>query len=377
MKGIQARIWLRGRFRKGWLAWEKGKLIEVREGSTPKKFASRIDNYGEARILPGFVDTLVHGFAGIGAATHSAIDLDRMARGLARAGVTSALAGFYPLSLARLRGASKRWTTCKKLRGVRTRFTGWHVEGLFINPEMAGALPKEGLLTPDEKSAERFVKACGGWLKMSTIAPEVPGALDAAEVLREAGVLLSIGHSAAEYIDCEALHANGPVAMTHLGNRVLPMTAREPGPIGFAMEGNADFVAAIPDAIHVSPEMLRLWARTPSMRTKLMAVSDNLSHAGLPAESFDAGGQEAHRDGPVARNKRDELCGTLDSLPELLMRRVRDGVLSMAQAVRMGCEVPGKLIGDCGRLETGFRADLVELKKDSTIGAIWVGGRKA
>ncbi|NQU47232.1 MAG: hypothetical protein HQ519_01180 [Planctomycetes bacterium] len=377
MKGIQARIWLRGRFRKGWLAWERGKLVGVGEGAAPKKFAKQLEDLGERRILPGFVDTLVHGYAGVGAATHSAVDLDRMARALARAGVTSAMAGFYPLSLARLRAAAKRWNTAKKLRGVRARFAGWHVEGVFINPQMSGALPREGLLTPDVKNAERFVKACDGWLKMSTIAPELEGALDAAEVLREAGVMPSIGHSAAEYVHCEALAANGPIAITHLGNRVLPLTAREPGPIGFAMEGRADFVAAIPDAVHVAPETLRLWAGTSAMRSKLMAVSDNLSHAGLPADKFDAAGQIAHRDGPVARNARDELCGTLDSLPELLLRRVRDGALTMAQAVRMGCEVPGKLLGDCGRFEVGLRADLVELEDGSSIGAIWVGGRKA
>ena len=377
MKGIQARIWLRGRFRQGWLAWERGKLQSVGEGEPPKKIAARLDDWGKARIMPGFVDTLIHGYAGVGAATHSAVDLDRMARALARAGVTSALAGFYPLSLARLRAAAKRWNTAKKLRGVRTRFAGWHVEGVFLNPKMSGALPKEGLLTPDAKNAERFVKACDGWLKMATMAPELEGALDAAEVLREANVMASVGHSAAEYVHSEADAANGPVAMTHLGNRVIPLTAREPGPIGFAMEGRADYVAVIPDSIHVAPETLRLWANTSAMRNKLMAVSDNLSHAGLPADNFDAGGQPAHRDGPVARNERDELCGTLDSLPELLMRRVRDGALTLAQAVRIGCEVPGRLLGDCGRFEDGLRADLVELRSDNTVGSIWVGGRKA
>jgi N-acetylglucosamine-6-phosphate deacetylase len=212
---------------------------------------------------------------------------------------------------------------------------------------------------------------------MSTIAPEMPGALDAAEVLRTHQVMPSIGHSQAEYLHCEALAANGPVAITHLGNRVLPLSAREPGPIGFAMEGHAAHVAVIPDAIHVAPETLRLWARTPAMRDKLMAVSDNLSHAGLPAEEFEAGGQTLHRDGPVARDRKNGLGGTLDPLPELLMRRVRDGALTMAQALRMGCEVPGRLIGDCGRFEEGLRADFLELQEDDSVGRVWIGGRQA
>lgn len=377
MKGIRARIWLQGRFREGYLVWERGKLVAAGAGQPPRKYAKVCEDHGRTRIAPGFVDTLVHGFAGVGAATDAAVELDRMARALARVGVTSAYAGFYPLPLRSLRAAAKRWDTYSKLRGVRTRFVGWHVEGVFVHPEMVGALPPEGVLEPSEKNAERFVSACGGWLKISTIAPEVPGALDAAEVLRAHKVLPSIGHSKAEYLDCEALAANGEVAITHLGNRVLPLSAREPGPIGFAMEGRADHVAVIPDAVHVAPETLRLWARTAALRDKLMAVSDNLSHAGLPAEDFEAGGQRLHRDGPVARNKKDDLGGTLDPLPELLMRRVRDGVLTMGQAIRMGCEVPGRIVGDCGRLEEGMRADFVELREDNGIGRVWIGGRQA
>ena len=377
MKGIRARIWLQGRFREGYLVWERGKLVAVGAGEPPRKYKKACVDRGRARITPGFVDTLCHGFAGVGAATAAAVDLDRMARALARVGVTTAYAGFYPLSLGKLRAAAKRWDTYAKLRGVRTRFAGWHVEGVFVHPEMVGALPPEDVLEPSERNAERFVSACGGWLRMSTIAPEVPGALDAAEVLRAHQVMPSIGHSQAEYLHCEALAANGPVAITRLGNRVLPLSAREPGPIGFAMEGRADHVAVIPDAVHVAPETLRLWARTSKLRDRLMAVSDNLSHAGLPAEDFEAGGQRLHRDGPVARNKKDELGGTLDPLPELLMRRVRDGVLTMAQAIRMGCEVPGRLLGDCGRFEEGLRADFVELREDNRIARVWVGGRQA
>jgi N-acetylglucosamine-6-phosphate deacetylase len=376
MKGIQARIWLKGRFRSGWMVWERGKIVDLGEGEVPRKYKTKVEDLGRARIMPGFVDTLVHGFAGVGAATNSAIDLDRMMRGLARAGVTSALAGFYPLPLPKLRAAAKRWDTASKLRGVRARVAGWHVEGPFVNPDMVGALPTDGVLEADQRNAERLVKACGGWLKMSTLAPEIEGGLEAAESLREAGVMVSIGHSQAEYVHCEALAANGPIALTHMGNRMLPLAAREPGPIGFAMEGRADFAAVIPDAVHVAPETLRLWAGTKALRDQLMAVSDNLSHAGLPAEKFEAGGQVLHRDGPVARNKKDELGGTLDPLPELLLRRVRDGVLTIGQAVRMGCEVPGRLLNDCGRFESGLRADLVELLDDSKIGRVWVAGRK-
>jgi N-acetylglucosamine-6-phosphate deacetylase len=108
-----------------------------------------------------------------------------------------------------------------------------------------------------------------------------------------------------------------------------------------------------------------------------MAVSDNLSHAGLSGADFHAGGKRLHRDGAVARDARGGLAGTLDSLPKILAARVAEGALTWAQAIRMGAEVPGRLFGDCGRFEPGLRADLVALNSEGGVDQVWVGGRRA
>jgi len=300
-----------------------------------------------------------------------------MSRALAATGVTSAYAGMYPLSLDEYRGAAKRWQQWKSRRGAaRCRFVGWHSEGPFIARAMRGALPAKTILRPTAEAAGELIDAAGGWLKLCTFAPEVKGALDACQTFRESGVMPSVGHSEASYLDCEAAAATGELAITHMGNRVPPMSAREPGPIGFAMGGGFHWAAVIPDMVHVAPETLRLWAKTPALRNRLMACSDNLSHAGLPADSFTSGGKKLSRSGAVAIDSKGGLCGTLDSLPELLLRLLRDGFITMQQLVRMGCEVPGALIGDCGRLETGYRPDFVILEDRKRVGAVWVGGRR-
>lgn len=377
MKGIQAKLWNGRRFATGWMTWKSGRIDHISFEAPSRTVRAGLQDLGQSQIAPGFVDTLLHGFGGVDCGEGSGAQLDRMSRGLAATGVTTAYAGLYPLSVPQLRSAARRWSTWKARRGTaRTRFPGWHLEGPFLAPAKRGALPRKDLQKPSAAAAEKLIAACGGWLSLCTIAPELKGVADAAEVLRKAKVLPSIGHSDATHLDCTALAANGPVAMTHLGNRVPPLTAREPGPIGFAMEGLAEQVAVIPDMIHVAPETLRLWARNKAMKDSLMACSDNLSHAGLPADDFQAGGQRLRRSGAVAVDRNEGLAGTLDSLPELLFRAHRDGYLSLADVFRLGCTNPGRLVGDCGSLEEGKRADFLVVEEDHSVGSVWIGGRR-
>ena len=377
MKGILARIWLAGRFRPGWMTWEGGKLVAVKEGKPPRGVRG-VEDLGNVRVVPGFVDTLLHGFGGHDVGEASDRDLYSMTQALASAGVTTALAGFYPLEMSGLRRAARRWDAWKSRTGpVRARIPGWHVEGPFIAPGMCGALPRPGILQPTPQNVARLLKACGGWLKMTTLAPELRGALEVAQALRSEGVIPSVGHTAASIEDCRNLAETGPLAMTHLGNRMPPVSPREPGPVGFALLGEASWVGLIPDATHVSNDFLALCAKIPALTSSLMAVSDNLSHAGLSGADFHAGGKRLHRDGSVARDARGELAGTLDSMPELLAARVAEGTLTLAQAIRVGAEVPGRLFGDCGRFEPGLRADLVALNSEGGVDQVWVGGRRA
>lgn len=377
MTGLRARLWLRGEFRPGWMRWQRGRIAEVAEGDPPRRAAAGLLDLGRARVAPGFCDTLLHGFAGVDCGSGDAEALTRLGRAAAIAGVTSFHAGFYPRPAEEMRRAARAWEARDARGGARCE--GWHVEGPFLSPEYRGQLPADGIQPPTAAAAARYAEACGGWLRLSTFAPEIPGALDAAAELRARGVLLSIGHTRAGWLDCEALAANGPVAITHLGNRVLPLAAREPGPIGFAMAGLADWVGVIPDMVHVAPETLKLWADSARLGPRLMAQSDCLSHAGLPAEDFVSGGKRLRRSGAVALDDQDALAGTLDPLPLLLHRCVRDGALTEEQAIRLGCETPGALMGRRGRLERGMLADFALLRgaRGLEVERAWIGGREA
>jgi N-acetylglucosamine-6-phosphate deacetylase len=376
-KGIRAKLWDGKQFTAGWMTYDKGVITKVSFRNPSPKRAAELHDLSGCCIMPGFVDTLLHGYAGVDCGEGTAARLQKMTQSLAHTGVTTALAGFYPTKSDGLQRAARNWNKWSALRGKRTHVAGWHVEGPFVAREMSGALPKAAMRKPSAKAAQEFVDACGGWLAMATLAPELDGAFEASEVLRANKVIPSVGHSRATALDCEVLRANGKIAATHLGNRMTSLSARELGPIGAAMRGEIDYAAVIPDMIHVGGDTLNLWANTPKLKNKLMACSDNLSHAGLRAKRFMAGGQLLSRSGAVAIDRRGNLGGTLDSLPELLLRAHRDGFLSFAQVVRMGCQVAGDMLGDCGRLKEGRRADFVEyVVSENNIGQVWCKGRK-
>ncbi len=378
MKGLRARLWLDGRFRRGWLLWEQGKISGLGLGRPPRRWAGRLRDLDEQRVVPGFVDALMHGCAGVDASTGSPAALDRMTRALAAAGVTTVFPGIYPAALRGLRGCARRWSKWKAMRGrVRAQVPGWHLEGPFLAPEMAGALPARALRRPSSSAARRLIEACGGWLALCTLAPELPGALEAGMAFSEAGVLPSIGHTSAGFADCAALAALGPLAMTHLGNRCLPLRAREPGPIGFALSGRADWVTVIPDGVHLAPRTLKLLAHASTLDEALCGVSDSLSATGTGQGRFRSGGLPLEARNGVARTPSGGLAGSLRTLPEMLRARVVAGDLSWAEALRVGCENPGRLLGDRGILAVGYRADLAALDGAGRVDAVWVGGRRA
>ena len=376
-QGIYAHIWDGKKFCLGWMLWADGIITHLKFNKPTKSIKAQLVNAPDSYLIPGFVDTLLHGYSGVDCGSGTVKGLKKLTENLVREGVTTALAGFYPTNNHNLISAAKRYDKLKNLGGARTRIAGWHVEGPFISRRMAGALPKSAINSPSRNAAIKFVEACGGWLKMSTVSPELSKIEEVQVVFNENGVCPSVGHTRATYLDCQMFGANGVIAATHLGNRMLPLSARELGPIGFAMKGGFDWVSVIPDGVHVDFDTLALWAGTSKLKNKLMACSDNLSYAGTRKQLFSSGGKKLHKSGCVAVDEHGGLAGTLEPLSQLLLKAKRDGLLTLAQVINHGCSIPGDFIGDCGRIQINRRADFVQFSPESnTLGDVWVLGER-
>jgi len=352
--------------------------------------AIRRDERVSARriVAPGLVDMHVHGHGG----HEPASGLDAMARSLARAGTTAFQPTLFPEPPERLaRTAARVWAEASAPGGdARARVVGLHLEGPFVSPARAGALPREALARPSPAALAALLDGPDLGLTTMTVAPELPGADGLVRELVRRGVRVSLGHSDADAAAARAAARAGASGATHLYNAMAPFHHRRAGLVGFALSGDALFAELIGDLVHVGEEAvaLALAARGPR---GLCLVSDALSGAGTGCEVFETLGRElrvhhgaAFYDPGAAPGEppdpaRLRLGGSaLDQLG-MVRRLVARGVVDLHDALVMASETPARALGrgdELGVLKEGAGADLLVLSRDDLgLEQVLVGGR--
>jgi N-acetylglucosamine-6-phosphate deacetylase len=316
---------------------------------------------GGPPIAPGFIDLHVHGWGGHDAMAGRAA-LDGMARALLRQGVTSFLptAVTAPLTaLARFADDVRSWRLDAPGDGASP--LGFNLEGPFLAEARKGAHNAQHLRAPADLRAGDLDPLLDG-LRVVTIAPELPGALDLIAELAARGVACSLGHSAATLEQARAGYARGARSTTHLFNAMSGVDHRHPGLAVAALTNDAAFVELIADGHHVDPSLwpLILRAKPPE---RLLLVSDALSLAGTGEGRATVGGLQVEvRDDRATLVAGGALAGSLIALDSAVRNLVREGV-PLPRAVAAASANPAALLGldDRGRIAAGCRADLVEL----------------
>ncbi|MPY67666.1 amidohydrolase family protein [Deinococcus sp. SDU3-2] len=328
-------------------------------------------------ILPGFVDTHVHGGGG-GDTMDGPAGVAALARWHARHGTTTLL----PTTITR------PWkTVLAALRGVRevmdaggvpggADLPGAHLEGPFISPGRLGAQPPHTLLPTPQRVAEVLAL---GVVRAVTLAPELEGAGEAALAFARAGVRVGVGHTRAnaETVTAllEAVHAaGGRGSATHLYNAMGGVEGRAPGPAGALLSAPHAFLEVILDGHHVHPTSFQLARRAAPGRVLL--VSDAIRAAGLGEGKSDLGGQRVTVRGGRAALPDGTLAGSVLTLDRALRNAVGLGV-SLPEASAMLSAVPAASLGltDRGHLVPGLRSDLVVLDRALTVRQVYVAGQ--
>ncbi len=327
-------------------------------------------------IAPGFVDVHVHGWGGHDAMGDRAA-LDGMARALARRGVTSFLptAVSAPLDvLAAFTAQVRAWVPGAPDDGASP--LGANLEGPFLAPTRRGAHDPRALVVPAEVSTDELAAVLRG-ARLVTVAPELPGALELIAWLRGQGLVVSLGHSAADVATARAGYAAGATSTTHLFNAMSGLEHRAPGLALAALVHDDAFVELIADGHHVDAELWTLIRRLkPAGR--LLLVSDAVALAGTDTATGQLGSVEVEvADGRVTLAGTTTLAGSVLSLDEAVHRLVESGT-TLPEAVRAASQTPLELLGveDRGRLEVGRRADLVELDDALAVRGVWLAGRR-
>jgi N-acetylglucosamine-6-phosphate deacetylase len=168
------------------------------------------------------------------------------------------------------------------------RPVGIHLEGPFISHSKRGVHPPEYILAPDIKLFDRLQQAAGGHIRLITIAPEIPGAIDLIRHCIDQKVRISIGHTDATSAETHAAIEAGATSATHTYNAMRPLNHREPGVLGTVLDSNQLFAELICDGVHVAPELVRLWLKAKGTYRAIL-VTDSMAAAGMPDGDYTLG----------------------------------------------------------------------------------------
>lgn len=326
-------------------------------------------------IMPGFVDVHVHGWGGHDA-MRSAAALDGMARALLRRGVTSFVPTAVTAPLAELRGFADRVRTW--LPGAPEDGSaplGFNLEGPFVSPERVGAQNPEFVRAPAETPVEELVPLVDSF-RLTTIAPETPGAIELIRWLTERGVVVALGHSVATAAEAHAGYAAGARSTTHLFNAMSGIHQHTPGLAAVALSRDDVYAELIADGHHVDRLLWPLILRTKPW-DRLILVSDGIELAGTPQEHGTLGGLavEVHGD-RCTLVSNGALAGSVIALDTAVRNLATSGV-ELPRIAAAASANPLALIGakDRGRIATGLRADLVELDAGFSVQRVMRAGR--
>jgi N-acetylglucosamine-6-phosphate deacetylase len=345
-------------------------IVEIEDGQIAA-IGSRAasDQPGNARLLdlpgatlaPAFFDLHIHGASGHDAMEASAEALDAIAAFLAAHGTGSFLATTVTAPLdATLRSLSglARLLARPPLEG-RAHPVGIHLEGPFLSHVKRGVQPAPHLLAPEIATFDRLFEAAEGLIRLMTIAPELPGAIDLVRHATARGVRVSLGHSAATAVETHAAIEAGAVGATHTFNAMRSLVAREPGILGAVLSSDALYAELIADGIHVAPEMVKLWWRAKGAERAIL-VTDAISAAGMPDGDY-ALGEFTVQVADGRATSSGVLAGSLLTLDRALTNLIEFTAAPLDQAMRSLTVNPAAMMGLGDPLAIGQSANFVAL----------------
>jgi N-acetylglucosamine-6-phosphate deacetylase len=253
---------------------------------------------------------------------------------------------------------------------------GIHLEGPWLSPSYAGAHNPALLSIPDPASVSRLLDAGGGTIRMVTLAPELPGALEAIGQLAGCGVAVAVGHTDATYDVARAALDAGATVGTHLFNAMRGVHHREPGPALALLEDPRTYVELVADGVHLHPAVVRTVAT--SKPDRFLLVTDAMAAAASSDGHYRLGPLDVVVEGGVARlADSDVIAGSTLTMAQAVRYATSVAGLPLEAVLRAATATPAALLGldDVGVLRSGARADLVVLDADLAMTRVMHGGR--
>jgi len=326
-----------------------------------------LDGVGRGVAVPGLVDLQVNGFAGVDFLGTDADGFRVAGEAMLETGVTSYLPTLITSEEEDLVAA----LASVPRRAAGPRILGVHLEGPFLSPARLGTHRRTARRDPDPALLGRLLAA--GPVRLVTLAPELPGALELIDLLHARDVVVSLGHTNATAAEAHAAFDRGVRAVTHVFNAMRPLAHRDPGIVGAALVRPEVIVQAIVDGVHLDPDIVRLLWRVA--RGRLSLVTDAIAGAGLGDGTYALGEIEIVVADDVVRSEDGTLAGSALTMIEAVRNLIAADV-PFEEAIGAATTVPARLIGEpgLGRLVPGGRADVVVLDDVLEVTRTLVGG---
>ncbi len=355
-------------FAPGWVHVDGDQVAAVGAGPPP---APPDEELGATTVVPGFVDVHAHGGGGA-SFDEGAAAADTVVRAHLAHGTTTMTASLVTDAPGRL------LTQVRELAALVDEriLAGLHLEGPWLSPSHPGAHDPALLTHPTAEQVDELVEAAGGHLRMVTLAPELPGGLDAVRRLAASGVTVAIGHTDATYDVARAALDSGASVGTHLFNAMRQLHHREPGPVAALLEHPDAYVELISDGVHLHPAVLRLALQAKPHLAVL--VTDAMAAAGSGDGDYALGPMTVEvRDGVARLAGTGAIAGSTLTLAAAVKYAVGVAGLPIEEVVRAATATPAAMLGldRVGALRPGSWADLVVLDEELEVSRVMRRGR--
>jgi N-acetylglucosamine-6-phosphate deacetylase len=353
-----------------------GRIAALVDARDPRLAHVRCHDLGGALLLPGFIDCQVNG--GGGMLFNDAPSVESI-RAIGRAHRRFGTTGFLPTLIS-----DDLEVVARAIAAVRAAIEGGvpgvlgiHIEGPFLNVERKGVHDPAKLRELDT-SAVGLLTSLKIGRTLVTLAPEMTTP-EIIEELSAAGVVVAAGHTNATYEQIVTALEHGLRGFTHLFNAMSPLTGREPGTVGAALEDRASWCGIIVDGEHTSPVVLKLALRCKPAE-RFMLVTDAMPGVGTDFTSFELQGRRILIKGDVCVDEDGRLAGSNIDMASCVRNTVRMLGVPLPQAVRMASQWPAEFLrlgSEYGRIAPGQRANLVAADDEFKVLETWIDGRSS
>ena len=341
----------------------------------------RVMDFSDGILTPGFVDIHIHGGGGHDVMEPEPNALPSVERLLAHHGVSS----YFPTTvtapidqtlaaLKRLADAIEDTETHQQSRDLRARPVGIHLEGPFLSHVRRGVHPPENLLPPTLGTFDRLWQAARGHVRVMTIAPELPGALEVITEAARRGVCVSIGHSDADLDAARAAVAAGSRHATHTFNAMRPLGHRDPGILGEVLTDSKLSADIIADGIHLDPVVVQLFLQAKGPDNAVL-ITDAIAATGMPDGRYRLGSLEVSlKDGKCLSDGK--LAGSVLTMDRAIRNVMHFAQWDLQRALSLATLNPARVVGltGAGRLKVGAQADIVVLSPTGEVKKTIIGG---